>query len=360
MPETSVEEFGTTDDEQVVHRYVLDNGHIVLALLTYGATVQTLSAVGRHGAVEDVVLGFDDLDGYTSQDAYIGAVVGRYANRIARGRFTLDRTDYQVSTNDRGHALHGGPAGFHTQVWSAQVASTDEGPRVEFRHVSPDGTMGFPGTVEVSVSFTLAGNEVLIDYWATTDRPTVLNVTQHAYFNLSGQAASTIGHHLLEIPGSSYLPVDQDSIPLNGAAPVEGTPFDFRSPRVVGKGLGMDDQQLRLTHGYDHTWVLDRQSPGLTRAARLSDPTSGRALEVLTDQPGVQFYSGNLLDGSLRGKGGVVYDKHAGLCLETQGFPDSPNQPDFPSTVLRPGERFTSRTVWSLSTISGAEALRTD
>lgn len=249
----------------------------------------------------------------------------------------------------------GRPAG--SRWWPNDPTGTraSTAPGLTGLRLHPDGTMGFPGTVEVSVSYTLAGNDVLIDYWATTDRPTVLNITQHAYFNLTGQAAGTIENHVLEIPASQYLTVDHDSIPLGGPVPVEGTPFDFRSPRVIRDGLDMDgDEQLRRTDGYDHTWVLDRQSPGPTRAARLCDPNSGRALEVLTDQPGIQFYSGNLLDGSLRGKGGVVYDKRAGLCLESQGFPDSPNHPDFPSTMLRPGERFTSRTVWSLSTMSVA------
>lgn len=351
MAKMSRGEFGTTDDGQVVYRYVLNNGRLVLTLLTFGAIVQSLSAVDRHGALEDVVLGFDDVDGYVSQDAYIGAVVGRYANRIARGRFALDDIDYQVPTNDRGHALHGGPEGFDSRVWSAQAAPADKGLSVEFRHVSPHGMMGFPGTVEVSVTYTLAGTDVLIDYRATTDRPTVLNLTQHAYLNLSGHAAGTIEGHTLEIPASRYLPVDEGSIPLDGPSPVEGTPFDFRRSRIIGEGLGMAHEQLRRTQGYDHTWVLERQSPGLTRAARLVDPASGRVMEVLTDQPGLQFYSGNLLDGSLTGKSGAVYNKHAGLCLETQGFPDSPNHPEFPSTVLRPGERFSSRTVWSLSTL---------
>ncbi len=343
--------FGATESGESVERYVLDNGHIEVCLLTWGATVQSLLVPDRSSERSDVVLGFDDLTGYLGEHPYFGAVIGRYANRIARGRFSLGGEEFQIPPNDRGNALHGGPEGFHRQVWSARPSGSDDVLAVEFSHLSPHGSMGFPGTLTSTVTYTLDGADVRIDYRATTDRVTVVNLTQHSYFNLAGPLGGSVESHQLEIFASRYLPVDSDSIPTGPPASVDGTPFDFRRPKGVGHDIGSADQQLKHGLGYDHSWVLDRSPGPPSLAARAVDPGSGRVLEVLTDQPAVQFYSGNQLDGTLRGKGNRAYQHRTGLCLETQHLPDSPNRPDFPSVVLRPGETFESTTIWRFSTV---------
>jgi aldose 1-epimerase len=344
------EPFGVTESGESVERYVLGNGHLEVSLLTWGATVQSLLVPDRNGDHADVVLGFDGLTGYLGEHPYFGAVIGRYANRIARGRFFLDGVAYQVPPNDRGNALHGGPEGFHRKVWSARPTGSDDAPAVELIHVSPYGDMGFPGTLESTVTYTLDGDQIRIDYRATTDRPTVVNLTQHSYFNLAGPNGGSIESHELEIRASHYLSVDAESIPTGQPAPVDGTPFDFRRSKLVGRDIGRADEQLAHGLGYDHSWVLDRSSGSLSLAARVIEPGSGRGLEVLTTEPAVQFYSGNQLDGTLRGKGNRPYQQREGMCLETQHLPDSPNRPDFPSVVLRPGETHESTTVWRFST----------
>ena len=343
--------FGVTESGETVERYLLDNGQLEVCLLTWGATVQSLRVPDSSSDRSDVVLGFDDLAGYVGDHPYFGAVIGRYANRIARGRFCLDGEEFQIPLNDRGNALHGGPEGFHRQVWTAWPRRSDEALAVEFSHLSPHGSMGFPGTLTSTVTYTLDGTEVRIDYRATTDRVTVVNLTQHSYFNLAGPLGRSVESHQLEIFASRYLPVDSESIPIGPPAPVDGTPFDFRRPKLVGHDIGSADQQLQNGLGYDHSWVVDRAPGPPSLAARAVEPTSGRVLEVLTDQPAIQFYSGNQLDGTLRGKGGRAYEHRAGLCLETQHLPDSPNRPDFPSVVLRPGEVFSSTTIWRFSTV---------
>lgn len=352
MTDLRWEELGVASNGTPVERIELRNGDLTAAFLTFGATLQSLVSPDRHGRLDDVVLGFDGLEGYLAQDAFIGAVVGRYANRIAHGRFVLDGEEHVVPATDRGHALHGGPEGFHRQVWSARATESTDGPQVVFAHVSPHGHMGFPGTVEVSVGYTLMTDGLRVEYHARTDRPTVINPTQHAYFNLAGTTGGTVEQHELEIFADAYLPVDEGGIPAGGPAPVAGTPFDFRRARPVGAHLRDADEQLVHALGYDHSWVLDgpAEDGGLTPAARLRDPESGRVLEVSTDRPAVHFYSGNQLDGSLLGKGDRTYRQSDGLCLETQTYPDSPNRPDFPSATLLPGQRFSSTTFFGLRT----------
>jgi aldose 1-epimerase len=351
MTQVLSEPFGVTGDGTPVERYTLESEHLVLRVLTWGASVQTVVAPDRHGDRSDVVLGFDDLSGYLGDHPYFGAVVGRYANRIADGRFRLDGTGVQVPPNDRGHALHGGPQGFDRRVWSARPAEGESRPAVTLSRLSPDGEMGFPGTLDTRVTYTLAGNDVRIDYRATTDRATVVNLTQHTYFNLGGESEGSVESHLLKIPAGHFLPIDAGCIPLDGLAPVQGTPFDFRRPKQVWRDIAEDDPQLAHGLGYDHSWVLDGPYAPLALAARVTDPGSGRMLEVLTSEPAVQFYSGNQLDGSVCGKGGRRYGRRQGLCLETQHLPDSPNRPEFPRVVLRPGETYESTTVWRFSTV---------
>ncbi|HSJ22536.1 MAG TPA: aldose epimerase family protein [Nocardioidaceae bacterium] len=345
----SIEEatFGTTADGTEVNRFRLRNGDLELAVVTWGAVVQSLRVPDRDGHLSDVVLGYDTLDGYVQDTANLGAVVGRFANRIARGRFTLDGVEYQVPCNDRGNALHGGPEGFNRQVWSGKAVESKDAVAVELTHVSADGHMGFPGRLSVTVRYTVGPSSVTIDYTAATDKPTVLNLTQHTYFNLQGPENGTIESHVLSIPASRYLPVDETGIPLGPPVPVHRTPFDFRSPKPVGRDLRAGTVQLASSKGYDHSLLIDgRHGKHLARAARVEDPTSGRALEVLTDQPAVQLYTGNLLDGSIIGKGQRTYRQSDGLCLETQHLPDSPNRQTYPSVVLRPGEEWRSTTVW--------------
>jgi aldose 1-epimerase len=339
--------FGTTDDGSKVDRFRLRNGDLDLAVITWGAVVQSLGVPDPDGHVADVVLGYDTLDGYVQDTANLGAVVGRFANRIAGGRFTVDGVDYEVPCNDRGNALHGGPEGFNRQVWSARALRSQDDVAVELSHVSPDGHMGFPGNLSVTVRYTLGRSSVRIDYAASTDKPTVLNLTQHTYFNLRGPDDGTIESHVLSIPASHYLPVDETGIPLGPPVPVHRTPFDFRAPKPVGRDLRAGTVQLAGSRGYDHSLLIDgRHGRHLTRAARVEEPVTGRVLEVLTDQPAVQLYTGNMLDGSIIGKGQRTYRQSDGLCLETQHLPDSPNRETYPSVVLRPGEEWRSTTVW--------------
>jgi aldose 1-epimerase len=341
------ESFGATEDGAEVDRFVLRNGALDVAVITWGAVVQSVGVPDRHGQVADVVLGYDTLDGYERDTAYFGAVVGRFANRIAGGRFKLDGIEHQIPCNDRGNALHGGPQGLHRQLWSATPRRSEDKVAVELTHLSPDGAMGFPGNMSVTVRYTLEGTSVRIDYAASTDKPTVLNLTQHTYFNLLGPHGGTVESHVLSLPASRYLPVDETAIPLGLPAPVQGTPFDFRVPTPVGRDLRVGTALMASSRGFDHSFLLDGWQPGrMVPAARVEEPLTGRVLELVTDQPAVQFYSGNMLDGSLVGKGGRTYRQSDGLCLETQHLPDSPNRDAFPSVVLRPGQVWRSTTIW--------------
>ncbi len=344
------EPFGMTPEGDSVALFTLTNAHgVELRAMTYGGIIVSLKVPDRDGKLGDVVLGYDSLAGYLRSSPYFGAIVGRYANRIAKGTFTLDGQTYHLAINNPPNALHGGLRGFDKVVWSGEPLSDGRGAGVVFRHTSPDGDEGYPGTVTVLVSYTLTdSHDVVIDYQATTDKATPINLSQHSYFNLAG-AGSILGHELM-IAADSFTPIDSTFIPTGVIAPVAGTPFDFRTPHRIGERINDDNEQLRYAGGYDHNFVLNDAGTGLALAARLGDSASGRVLEIHTDQPGIQFYSGNFLDGTLTGKHGIVYAHRSGLALESQHFPDSPNHPDFPSTILGPGQQFRSRTIWHFST----------
>jgi aldose 1-epimerase len=344
------EAFGKMPDGTPVEIFTLSDGAYEARIATYGGIVVSLKVPDRNGKPADVVLGFDNLDGYVANfngpsDAFFGALIGRYANRIAHGSFTLDGKKYSLPLNNGGNSLHGGPHGFNNVVWKAKPIANG----VELNYLSKDGEAGYPGNLSATVRYTLVKGDLRIEYSATTDKDTVVNLTNHSYFNLAGQG--DILNHQLTLHAAHFTPVDAGLIPTGELKPVESTPFDFRKPVAVGARINANDEQLHLAHGYDHNWVLDNSGGGkLSEAAEVYDPSSGRVLKVLTDQPGIQFYSGNFLDGSIKGKGGKPDELHAALCLETQHFPDSPNHPDFPTTELKPGERYHTVTVFSFST----------
>ena len=341
------EAFGKTADGQPVELYTLTNMNgIEVRAITYGGIITSLKVPDRSGRVDDVVLGFDTLEGYIRDHPYFGAIVGRYANRIAKGRFTLEGRTYTLATNNGPNHLHGGKKGFDKAVWNAAPVPGQSA--VAFTRLSPDGEEGYPGNLTVRVTYTLTDkNELAVDYHATTDKATPVNLSHHSYFNLAGDGAGDILRHELTINADRYTPVDAALIPTGAIAPVQGTPFDFRKPTVIGARIDQPNEQLKHGKGYDHNWVLTGRGARLQPAARLSDPASGRTLDIATTEPGMQFYSGNFLDGTLTGKAGHVYKQRAGLCLETQHFPDSPNQPKFPSTILKPGEEYRSKTVFT-------------
>jgi aldose 1-epimerase len=340
------EHLGSLPDGRAVPVFTwTGTGGAEVRVMAYGATVVSLRVPDRDGVLGDVVLGYDALDAYLRDRCFMGAVVGRYANRIRGGRFTLDGREVVLETNDGPNHLHGGGDGFHRRLWTAEPVADDA---VRLGLVSADGDGGYPGRLEVSVTYTLSPrNELSVDYEAATDRATVVNLTQHSYFNLAG-AGSVLGH-LLAIDADAFTPVDETLIPTGERALVAGTPFDFSRPTAIGARLGDAHPQLRHGHGYDHNFVL-RDGEGTRHSARLADPVSGRVLDVRTTEPGLQLYSGNFLAGEPRGRGGRAYAPHDALCLETQHFPDAPNHPTFPPTVLRPGEPFRSRTVFAFST----------
>ena len=342
--------FGTTPDGRDVERYELGHGEVTAAAITYGARLQSVRVPDRDGTVADVVLGFDDLAGYLVDADFHGAVVGRFGNRIAGGRFSLDGTEHVLPQNHGTSTLHGGPGGFHAQVWDAEVVA--DGVRLWL--LSPDGDQGFPGTLQVQLTLTLSPDGLRWDYLAATDAPTVVNLTNHAYWNLGGTGAGTVEDHVVSVAASRYVPVDADLVPLADLADVEGTVMDLREPVRLGERLRRTDPQLLHARGFDHCFLLDATGTGagaeaMPEAARVHDPRSGRSMTVLTDEPGVQLYTGNFLDGSVVGRGGVTLRQTDALCLETEHLPDSPNRPDFPSTVLRPGQEYRSSTVVRLS-----------
>jgi aldose 1-epimerase len=349
-PGLTREPYGTTPDGTAVELFTLRNPDgVVVRILTFGALVASIEAPDRNGVRRNVVLGCNDLAGYLADTAYFGATIGRFANRIARGRFTLDGTEYRLACNNAPNALHGGLRGFDKAAWSAEPSASAAA--VTLRYRSVDGDQGYPGTLDVAVTYALsADNALSMDTVATTDQPTIVNLTNHSYFNLASEGSGDIYEHELEIAADAFTPVDATLIPTGELRPVAGTPFDFRSPMPIGARLREAEEQLLRGRGYDHNFVLRGAAGTLRPAARLRAPSSGRVLEVLTTQPGIQFYSGNFLDGSLVGPGGRCYRQGDGLCLETQHFPDSPNQPAFPSAVLRPGQVFRSTTVWRVLT----------
>lgn len=345
------ESFGRTRDGQAVDIYTLKNARGAEArITTYGGAVVSLKVPDRAGKFDDVVLGFDDIEGYQKTTTYIGSLVGRYANRIAKGRFTLDGKEYTLATNNGENHLHGGLRGFDKVVWKARPLAVRGGSALELTYLSKDGEEGYPGNLNVRVVYTLTdANELKIDYYATTDKDTVINLTNHNYYNLAGQGSGDILGHLLTLNASRFTPTDAGAIPTGELRPVKGTPFDFTRPTAIGARIEQDEEQLKLGKGYDHNFVVNGRAGVLRLAARVTEPTTGRAMEVWTTEPGVQLYTGNYLDGSDIGKGGKPYRYRYGFCLETQHFPDSPNHPAFPSTVLRKGGRFRSTTVYKFS-----------
>jgi aldose 1-epimerase len=350
MP-TSV--FGKLPDGREVYQYTLRNASgMTVQIINYGAAVTSILVPDRNGQFDDVVLGYDSLQGYVNGTAYFGAVVGRYGNRIGKARFQLDGKDYQLAVNDGDNHLHGGKVGFNKVLWETKsFDSSSPEPALQLQHVSPDGEEGYPGTLTLKVTYTVtARNELRINYEGTTDKTTVLNPTHHSYFNLSGSLYTTILGHLLMIEAEEYTPVDKGLIPTGQIASVAGTPMDFRTATVISARINDPYQQLVFGKGYDHNWVLKAPAGTVRKAADLYEPISGRAMEVFTDQPGVQFYSGNFLDGTAVGKNGIYYQHRTGLCLETQAFPDSPNKPQFPSTTLRPGQVYHQTTIYRFST----------
>ncbi len=345
--------FGTAPGGQPVEVFTLTNTQGMEARVTnYGGIILSLRVPDRDGRLDDVVLGYDSLEGYLKESPYFGALIGRYGNRIARGHFTLEGQQYTLATNNGPNHLHGGLKGFDKVVWNAEPFENAQGMGLVFTYVSPDGEEGYPGTLRARVTYTLTGDNALVfEYQATSDKPTPVNLTQHSYFNLAGDGKRDILGHVVTFNADRFVPIDPTSIPLGELRDVTGTPFDFRQPTAIGARIQQQDEQLRNGLGYDHCLVLDKggKAGALTLAAHVLEPTSGRVMEVHTTEPGMQFYSGNFLDGSLKGKKGMVYHHRFGFALETQHFPDSPNQPKFPSTILRPGEEYRSRSVYRFS-----------
>jgi aldose 1-epimerase len=356
------EAFGATERGEAVSVYTLKNAHgIELRVLDYGGIIVSLKLPDRTGRLDDVVLGYDSLAGYERASPYFGAIIGRYGNRIARGRFTLDGRTYTLATNNGPNHLHGGARGFDKVVWDVAPFEGPDSVGLILRYTSRDGEEGYPGTLHATVTYSLTNRNALIfDYHATTDRATPVNLTQHSYFNLAGDGRGDILGHVVTLHADQFTPVDSTLIPTGERKSVAGTPLDFRSPTPIGDRIDADDAQLRHGRGYDHNFVLNKGGKGgkggrggtegePTLAARVYEPSSGRVMEISTTEPGLQFYTGNFLDGTLRGKQGVVYRQRYGFAMETQHFPDSPNQPGFPSTILRPGGEYRSRTVYAFS-----------
>ncbi|MDA0197000.1 MAG: galactose mutarotase [Bacteroidetes bacterium] len=346
----NTEPFGKMPDGTEIKLFTLRNkSGIEVKVITYGGIITSIKVPDREGKSEDIVLGYDNLEGYLNASPYFGAIIGRYGNRIARGKFELDGNEYSLATNNMGNHLHGGIAGFDKVVWDAQPFAAENTVGVKLSYTSPDMEEGYPGKLEVVVTYVLNDdNSLTFEYSATTDKRTVVNLTNHSYYNLSGMKDDILNHELL-LSSSQYLPVDSTLIPTEIAS-IEGTPFDFRSAKVIGKEINNDDIQLKNGGGYDHCWVLDESDDELKFAASVFEPKSGRNMEIFTTEPGIQFYTGNFLDGSINGKNGKNYAYRSGFCLETQHYPDSPNRPDFPSVVLNPGEKYSSKTITRFST----------
>nr|WP_235855742.1 aldose epimerase family protein [Allomuricauda aequoris] len=344
--------FGAMPDGTQVEKYTLKNPKgMEVDVITYGGIITRWTAPDKTGKYEDVVLGFDDLKSYLDGNPFFGALVGRYCNRIAKGKFNLDGKTYTLATNNGENHLHGGLKGFDKAVWKAEAKSTKKGSVLELTYTSADGEEGYPGKLDVKVTYTLTDdNELEVLYEAKTDKATVVNLTQHSYFNLSGNFTQSVLDHELFLNAGAFLTVDAGLIPTGELKPVVGTPFDFTTAHLIGQEIDSRNEQLQLGNGYDHCWVLNKKEREFELGARAYHPTTGRVLEVYTDEPGVQFYSGNFLDGTLPAQKGSIYGKRAGFCLETQHYPDSPNQPSFPSVRLNPGEAYTSKTTFKFLT----------
>lgn len=350
MPQIREESFGKVGNESVT-RYTLSNSRgMEVQVINFGGIVTSINVPDNKGQFADVALGFNDLQSYRGEHPYFGAIIGRYGNRIANGKFGLDGQEYTLAVNNGPNHLHGGLVGFDKRVWKAAIVR--EGRALQLTYVSPHMEEGYPGELTVDVTYSVSeSNELVIEYRATSDRPTVLNLTNHSYFNLAGEGNGDVLKHLVMIDSDAFTAVDASVIPTGELRKVEGTPFDFRSETAIGARIDADDEQIRLGSGYDHNYVLKQDPGGAPRlAARVLEGQSGRVMEVFTTEPGVQFYTGNFLDGTLLGKSGKVYQRRSGFCLETQHYPNSPNKPEFPTTVLRPGETYNSTTIYKFST----------
>jgi aldose 1-epimerase len=345
MPAVARAPFGKTADGQAVEMFTLKNASgIEISAINYGGIITSVKTPDRNGTIADIVLGFDSLDGYLGDHPYFGAIIGRYGNRVANARFRLDNIEYRLTANNGRHHLHGGAKGFDKHIWTAEIIGDNA---IRFSRVSPDGEEGYPGELQVAVVYSLTNyNELIVEYQAFSDLPTHVNLTQHSYFNLAGAGNGDVLGHELMIAADRYTPVDASLIPTGELASVAGTPFDFRQPTPIGARITASHPQIAHGRGYDHNLVLNRKGDSLQLAARVVEPKSGRVLEVATTEPGIQLYTGNVLDGKISGKGGLAYARHGGFCLETQHFPDSPNKPDFPSTMLRAASTYSSRTVF--------------
>ncbi len=350
MPQLKInkEIFGKTKENTTIHKFILTNKNgMEVSVINFGGIITSLKSRDRKGNYEDVVLGFDNLSQYEDESPYFGAIIGRYGNRISEGKFTLDGKTYNLAVNNDINHLHGGLKGFDKVVWDATQEVTDSTASLILKYISQDMEEGYPGNLQVKVTYTLDNNDELgVKYEAETDKKTIINLTQHSYFNLSGDFSKNILDHEITINADSFLPVDSTLIPTGEVISVEGTPFDFREAKTVGEDISMSDKQLSYGNGYDHCWVLNNQEIGLRHVASAYHPFSGRLLEVYSDQPGIQFYSGNFLDGTLTSKQDGNYGFRSGLCLETQHYPNSPNEKDFPSVTLNSGEKYMTQTVF--------------
>ncbi len=343
--------YGTTVEGIDVNEYTLSNQQgMEVSIINYGGIITSLTAKDKNGVYEDIVLGYNELSAYEKESPYFGAIIGRYGNRIAKGKFSIEGKEYTLAVNNGENHLHGGGKGFDKVVWGADTKSKDSSASLIFTYLSKDMEEGYPGNLEVEVVYTLNNeDELSVTYKATTDKTTVINLTQHSYFNLSANFNNTILNHELILNSDSFLPVDNTLIPTGEYRDVTNTPFDFRTPKTIGQQISEEDLQLKNGFGYDHCWVLNEQDKGVRFVASAFEPKSRRYLEVFSDEPGIQFYSGNFLDGTLPSKNNGSYQFRSGFCLETQHFPDSPNQKNFPSVILRPGEEYTSHTIFKLS-----------
>lgn len=348
----SEEDYGVLDNGILIKQYIFENDNqMKVKIINYGAIVVSIEVPDKNGKINDVVLGYDSIDGYVQDPSYFGAIVGRVGNRISKGKFSLDGKDYALAINNNENHLHGGIEGFNKKVWTPEITELNGLPALKLTYLSPDGEEGYPGNLNLEVTYTISNkNELIIDYFGTTDKATILNPTNHSYFNLSGEGNGDILDHVLKINADYFTPVDKGLIPLGNHESVLGTPMDFLNPKKIGERINNDDNQLKVGLGYDHNWVFNNWDGTLKLGVTLFEPESGRFMEVFTTEPGVQFYSGNFLDGTNIGKNQKAYQYRSALCLETDHFPDSQNNSNFPSVVLRPGEEYKQKTIYQFST----------